>query len=97
VQQAVEDCLRQDQLQAALSKINFGNVAGLLTGLLAGLAGVFSNMLLLLFVVAFMALDSVGFSSRQSRARRERPEVIGSLENFALVPGPTCWSRRYSG
>ncbi len=71
-----------DQLQAALSKINFGNVAGLLTGLLAGLAGVFSNMLLLLFVVAFMALDAVGFSSRLSRARRERPEVIGSLENF---------------
>jgi AI-2 transport protein TqsA len=40
-------------------------------------------MLLLLFVVAFMALDAVGFSSWLSRARRQRPEVVGSLENFA--------------
>jgi AI-2 transport protein TqsA len=70
------------QLQEALGKINFGNVAGVLAGLLASLAGVFSNLLLLLFVVAFMALDAVGFSSRLSRVRRERPEVVGALDKF---------------
>jgi AI-2 transport protein TqsA len=71
-----------DQLHAALSGINFANVAGLLAGLLADLAGIFSNMLLLLFVVAFMALDAVGFSSRLSWIRPERPEIIGALDNF---------------
>ena len=70
------------QLQEALGKINIGNVAGVLAGLLASLAGVFSNLLLLLFVVAFMALDAVGFSSRLSRVRRERPEVVGALDKF---------------
>jgi AI-2 transport protein TqsA len=71
-----------DQLHAALSGINFANVAGLLAGLLADLAGIFSNMLLLLFVVAFMTLDAVGFSSRLSWIRPERPEIIGALDNF---------------
>jgi len=70
------------QLQEALGKINIGNVAGVLAGLLASLAGVFSNLLLLLFVVAFMALDAMGFSSRLSRVRRERPEVVGALDKF---------------
>jgi AI-2 transport protein TqsA len=71
-----------DELQAALSKINLSNVAGLLAGMLAGLAGAFSDMLLLLFVVAFMALDAVGFAGRLSRVRRERPEIVGALDTF---------------
>ena len=37
--------------------------------MLAGLAGAFSNMLLLLFVAAFMTLNAVGFSSRLPRIR----------------------------
>ena len=71
-----------DQIHAALSKINFSSVAGLLADVLAGLAGVFSNLLLLLFVVAFMALDAVGFSRRLSRVRPERPEIVGALDSF---------------
>ena len=51
--------------------------------LLAGLAGVFSNMLFLLFVVAFMALDAAGFSRRLARARRQRADVVGALDTFA--------------
>jgi predicted PurR-regulated permease PerM len=70
------------QLQEALGKINFGNLAGVLAGLLSSLAGVFSNLLLLLFVVAFMALDAVGFSSRLARVRGQRPEVVGALDKF---------------
>jgi AI-2 transport protein TqsA len=71
-----------DELAAALGKIDLASVAGLLVDMLAGLAGAFSNLLLLLFVVAFMTLDAVGFSSRLPRVRRERPEVIGALDNF---------------
>jgi len=71
-----------DQIKAAISKINFSSVAGLLGDMLASLAGVFSNMLLLLFVVAFMALDAVRFSRRLSLARPERPEIVGALDSF---------------
>jgi AI-2 transport protein TqsA len=71
-----------DQLQAALDTINFANVAALLAYLLAGLAAAFSNILFLLFVVAFMALDAVGFSSRLARVRRQRPDVVGALDTF---------------
>ena len=72
----------QDQVNEALKKINFSNVAVLLGDLLAGLAAVFSNLLLLLFVVAFMALDSVRFSRRLALARPERPEIVGALDSF---------------
>jgi AI-2 transport protein TqsA len=71
-----------DQVKEAFSKINFSSVAGLLGNLLASLAGVFSNMLLLLFVVAFMALDAIRFSRRLSLVRPERPEIVGALDSF---------------
>jgi predicted PurR-regulated permease PerM len=74
----------RDQIQAALSKINLANVAALLAELLVGLAAVFSNMLFLLFVAAFMALDAVGFSSRLARVRRQRPDVVGALDTFIV-------------
>ena len=72
----------RDQIQAAIGKIDFANVAALMVDLLAGLAGVFSNLLFLLFVVAFMALDAVGFSSRLTRVRRQRADVVGALDTF---------------
>ena len=47
------------------------------------MAAVFSNMLFLLFVVAFMAIDATGFSRRLARAKRQRAEVVGALDGFA--------------
>ncbi len=72
----------RDQVLAALDQISFSSIASVLGGVLAGLAGTFSNLLFLLFVVAFMALDAVGFSGRLSRARRQRAEVVGALDTF---------------
>jgi len=72
----------RDQILAALGQISFAKVATLVAELLAGLLSVFSNMLFLIFVVAFMALDAFGFSSRLARARRQRPEAVGALDNF---------------
>jgi hypothetical protein len=86
-----------DQVKAAISKINFSSVAGLLGDLLASLAGVFSNMLLLLFVVAFMALDAVRFPDGSPWPGRSDPRSSARSTASSLVPGPTCWSRRYSG
>jgi len=72
----------RDQIRAALDQISFSSIASLLAGVLAGLAGIFSNLLFLLFVVVFMALDAVGFSGRLSRARRQRADVVGALDTF---------------
>ena len=72
----------QDQIRAALDQISFSSIASLLGGMLAGLASTFSNLLFLLFVVVFMALDAVGFSGRLSRARQQRAEVVGALDTF---------------
>lgn len=57
-------------LHAALNEINFYNIAAPVADLLTGLASVFSNMLFLLFVVAFMAIDATRFSRRPARAWR---------------------------
>ena len=79
----------RDEVQAALEQISLSKVAELAATILAGLVATFSNLLFLLFVIAFMALDATGFASRMSRVRRQRPEVVGALDTF--VNG----SRRY--
>jgi AI-2 transport protein TqsA len=72
----------QDEIRAVLDQISLGSISGLLRDLLTGLAATFSNLLFLLFVLAFTALDAPGFASRLSRAGRQRPEVIGALDTF---------------
>jgi AI-2 transport protein TqsA len=79
----------QDEVQDVLDQISLSKVAQLAGDILAGVAATFSNLLFLLFVIAFMALDAAGFASRLARARPQRPEVIGALDTF--VKG----SRRY--
>jgi AI-2 transport protein TqsA len=79
----------QDEIRAVLEQISLGSIAELFVDILAGLATTFSNLLFLLFVIAFMALDAAGFASRLARARRQSPEVVGALDTF--VNG----SRRY--
>ncbi|MET0414804.1 MAG: AI-2E family transporter, partial [Actinoplanes sp.] len=78
----------QDEIQDALAQVSLNKVAELAATILAGLVATFSNLLFLLFVIAFMALDAGGFASRLARARRRHPEV-GALDAF--VDG----SRRY--
>ncbi len=72
-----------DQLRAALNKINFANTAALVADLLTGLVSVFSNMLFLLFAVAFMAIDATGFARRLARAKRQRAHIVGAPDAFA--------------
>jgi len=81
--------VEQAEVRAALDQISLDTIAGLLGDILAGIAATFSNLLFLLFVAAFMALDATGFASRLSRARQQRPEVMGVLDTFVIG------SRRY--
>ena len=71
-----------DQLQAALGSISFANLAGIVTGLLGALAGAFSNLLFLVFVVLFMGLDAGQFSRRLTLAGSHRAAVVTALGGF---------------
>jgi AI-2 transport protein TqsA len=78
----------QDQIKDAVAQISLSKIAALAGNILAGIAATFSNLLFMLFVIAFMALDATGFASRLARARQQHAEV-GALDTF--VNG----SRRY--
>ena len=72
-----------DQLRAALNEINFANIAAPVADLLTGMVSVFSNMLFLLFAVAFMAIYATGFARRPARAKRQRAYIVTALDTFA--------------
>jgi AI-2 transport protein TqsA len=71
-----------EQLHQALEQISFGRVAGLVTELLAGLAGTFTNLLFLIFVVLFMGVDALGFSHRMEQIGARRTEIATALGGF---------------
>jgi predicted PurR-regulated permease PerM len=73
----------RDQLKAALGQISFGHLSGFFTDLLVGLAGAFSNLLLLLLIVLFMGLDATYFSRRLTRVGAERKAIVSALDGFA--------------
>ena len=73
----------RDQLKAALGQISFGRIAGFFTDLLVGLAGAFSNLLLLLLIVLFMGLDATYFSRRLAQTGGERKPIVSALRGFA--------------
>ena len=89
----------RDQLKAALGQISFGNIAGFFTDLLVGLAGAFSNLLLLLLIVLFMGLDATYFSRRLTRAGAELPPSHNPRSRIerprSSIAPPPAWSRRW--
>jgi AI-2 transport protein TqsA len=72
----------QDEIQVALDQASYTRLADLFVAILTGLAETFSNLLFLLFVVTFMALDAGGFASRLSHLRRQHPDLLGALDSF---------------
>ncbi|MGE0299067.1 MAG: AI-2E family transporter, partial [Pseudonocardia sp.] len=70
------------ELHDLLGQIDFGQLAGLVSGLLVGLASAFTNLLFLLFVVVFMGVDAVGFSRRLERVGAKRTAVVTALRGF---------------
>jgi len=79
----------QEQVQAALDRVDFGALAGLIGNLLVGLAGAFSWMLFILSVLLFMGLDAAGFPDRLRSVARQKPEIVAALTAFA------CGTRSY--
>ncbi len=72
----------REQLKAALGQVSFGRIAGLFTDLLVGLAGAFSNLLLLLLIVLFMGLDAAYFARRLAQVGGKRRAVVSALAGF---------------
>jgi len=72
-----------EQIQASLNQFDLGSVVGVLQGFLAQFAGLLSNLLLILSVLLFMAIDSATFPERLRALGRSRPHVVEALTSFA--------------
>jgi predicted PurR-regulated permease PerM len=66
-----------------VSQIDYGQVVGLATGLLASLTDAASTLVLLLSALVFMAIESSGFSRRVSLIAAERPHLPVAFTLFA--------------
>lgn len=64
------------------AQIDYNRVFDLMTGVLSGLAGVFSNLLFLVLLMFFMTLDAAGFPARMAELTRLRPDVANALGSF---------------
>ncbi|MEU8225708.1 AI-2E family transporter [Kribbella sp. NPDC048915] len=72
-----------EQLRAALDKIDLGQFFDVLQSWLSGLLGVVTSLGLVVVVLFFMAIDSAPFADRMREAGQSRPDVIGALAGFA--------------
>jgi AI-2 transport protein TqsA len=71
------------QREAALDGIDIGAVVAALQNVLGGLLGITSDLLLIVTVLLFMAVDAAGFTARLGRAGGRRPELTAALAGFA--------------
>lgn len=73
----------EQQVQAALEKLDLGKFFDLLQSLLSGLVGTLSNLSFVVIVLFFMALDATQFPDRLREAGQDRPDIINALSGFA--------------
>ena len=81
----------QEDIKKAESSFSLGSLGGFLTGLLGQLFGMVTSLFFILSLILFMTFDASTFPRQLERAREVKPEVVGSLEDFAHQ------SRRYLG
>ncbi|WP_220188263.1 AI-2E family transporter, partial [Pseudonocardia pini] len=72
-----------DQLAAARDSLNLGKLAGILGALLSSVAGLASNLVFLLALLLFLAVESGGAGARLASIARERPRITEALDHFA--------------
>ncbi|WP_425569175.1 AI-2E family transporter [Pseudonocardia xishanensis] len=72
-----------DQLAAAKGSLNLGKLAGILGALLSSVAGLASNLVFLLALLLFLALESGGAGDRLAAVGRDRPQVTDAITGFA--------------
>ncbi|MFE3292711.1 AI-2E family transporter [Rhodococcus sp. NPDC059234] len=72
-----------DQVDKALSNIDFGKLVGLLDNILRGLLSVFSNLFFILALLIFMAFDASTFGERMRAVAYARPDIAYAFSSFA--------------
>jgi AI-2 transport protein TqsA len=75
--------LGPEQLRALTSALDLGKVVGLVTGLLAGVVGLATNLVFLLSLMLFLGIEASGAGERIAAIGRDRPEIAAALGRFA--------------
>jgi AI-2 transport protein TqsA len=70
-------------INAALSRLNLGDLLNVLRGWLHGLLGAFSNLAFVVVALFFMGIDGAQFPQRIRVMSRQRPEIAQGLSGFA--------------
>ncbi|AHK27969.1 AI-2E family transporter [Rhodococcus opacus] len=70
--------------QTLLSQVDYGKVFGLVEGIMQAMLGVFSNLLFVLALLLFMAVDGSSYGSRMPIVTRMRPDIATALTAFSV-------------
>jgi AI-2 transport protein TqsA len=71
------------QVSDLVGQIEYGQVVGMATGLLASLTDAFSTLVLLLVALVFITVESSGFGRRMALVAAERPHLPVALTLFS--------------
>ncbi len=71
------------QISDLVAQIDYGQLVGVATGLLASLTDAASTLLLLLTALVFLAIESGGFGRRLALIAAERPHLLIAMGLFA--------------
>lgn len=66
-----------------MSKLDAGTVFGVIDSLLADVLGIFSNLVFVLVLLLFMAVDGSSFTTRISTLVGTRPDIAGAFVSFS--------------
>ena len=72
----------QEQINAAVSRLDLNSLVGVLQQVLTGIAGVVSDLGFILVLLFFLIIDS-SFAERLAVAATQRPQLVGALTSFA--------------
>jgi predicted PurR-regulated permease PerM len=81
--------VRPEQTQALASSLDLGRVSAFVTSLLSDIVSLVTNLVFVLALVLFSAMDAKGFSETLTTLRTERPAFVSAMTSF------THGTRRY--
>jgi AI-2 transport protein TqsA len=73
----------QEQVNTAVSQFDLDSLVGVLQWVLAGVAGVVSDLAFILVLLFFLIIDSSSFPRRLRAAAGQRPQLVEALTSFA--------------
>ena len=69
--------------QTLLSQVDYGKVFGFVEAILQSMLGVFSNLLFVLALLLFMAVDGSSYGARMRIVTQMRPDIATALTSFS--------------